>query len=203
MGNCDISNGRNLADCLNNRAGIKTVFFFKHSLVNVTKDAAGLITGFGSGVLYRFEQDGNNGLLFQEVQRGDDSQFVLINIDMSLYYDAPEFMSVINHLKSGLWAVFVLDYDDKIRMAGEWSPMQETQAAGQSGTGPSDLLYTNLTFVGQSGDFIPYLEDFTEYPFDNFPVAIIPPYVETPKEILINANDYLNIDNLGNRLSYG
>jgi hypothetical protein len=202
---CDITNGRDLQDCRVQMAGIKTVFFFRHSLVtNVTKNGAGEVTGFGNGTIYRFEQNVTEGTLTQEVVRGQDfSQYVRFTVEMTMFYDKREYMEVINYLKSGRWAIFCLDNQNEIRMLGETTGMQETQGIGQSGKTAGDLLYTNLTFEGLSNDLAPFLENFTDYPFDNFPVAVTPPYVPSDSFISINASDKLAIDNLGNRLLYG
>jgi hypothetical protein len=58
--------------------------------------------------------------------------------------------------------------------------------------------------VGESGEYAPYLEPFTEFPFDNFPVAVVPEYDETASLLVWkSATDFIDYDNLGNSIRYG
>lgn len=204
MANCDISNGRLFDDC-KERAGIKTVFFFRHSLLNVTKNLAGEITNFGSGTIFRFEQDNDHGVAIQEIQRNaEGAQFLRLQIDLTLFYSTPGYLATLNYLKNGRWAIFVLDYEDKIRLFGEWSAMERAEGLAESGKTAGDNLFTNLSFVGNAGEYAPYLEQFTDYPFDNFPVVVVPPYIPSQNQIIWDGiGDHITIDNLGNSLIYG
>jgi len=202
MGNCDITDGRLFADCFE-RAGVKTVFFFRHSLLKPTKNPNGEIDYFGNGTLFRFEQDNDHGLAIQEIVKGDGTTYVNFQIDMTLFYLTPGYWQTINYLKNGLWAIFFLDYEDKIRLMGEASPLQKIEGVDQSGTLPDETMYINLVFHGMGDNYAPYLEPFTDYPFDNFPVQVVPEYFAQPNDILANATDYILIDNLGNKLSHG
>jgi hypothetical protein len=204
MAGCDITNGRLANDC-KERAGVKTVFFFRHSLLNnITRNGAGEITNFGNGTVLRFEQDTDHGAAMQEIVKGGDnaSQFVRFQLEMTVFFVTPSFLQSLNALKNGLWAIFFMDYHDKIRLMGESTAMQETQATGQSGETAEGGKYLNMTFTGLGGEYAPYLEAFTDYPFDNFPVGVQPPYVPGEDRILINATDFLLIDNSGNKLKY-
>jgi len=206
MANCDIQSGRLFDDCQDNRAGVKTVFFFRHSLIqNVTRNGAGEITYFGNGTMFRFEQDGDHGLAIQEIVKSNDgSQFVRFQIDLTLFYQTPQYWTTINYLKMGRFAIFFMDYEDKIRLLGEWSAMERMEGVVESGKTAGDNLFVNLSFHGNGNEFAPYLEQFTNYPFDNFPVGMTPPYVPSENQIIWkNANDHITIDNIGNSLIYG
>lgn len=203
--NCDISNGRLYNDCLDDIAGVKTVFFMKHSLLTFTKNLAGEIVTLGPATVYRFEQDRSHGTAIQEIVRGtDESQYLRQQIDMTIFYMTPEFIYTINVLKRGLWAIFFLDYKDKIRLLGEFTPMAQMTGVDQSGTAPGDSLYTNLSFMGMTSFYAPFLEDFTTYPFDNFPdILVVPEYGRLPGLVLQNnAGEYILVDNFGNKLDH-
>lgn len=204
MANCDIQDGRLHDDCLESVAGIKTVFFFKHNALSITKNLAGEITSIGSGTMYRFEQDSTHGQVVQEINRGaDDTQYIHFQIDFTLFYITPEFIYTINHLKNGLWAIFFLDYEDKIRCLGEFTAMYQNGGIDQSGKSAGDTLWTNLAFSGMSNAYAPYLEDFTKVPFDNMPgVIVVPPYAEPGLLIYNNTGEKYDVDTFGNRLDY-
>ena len=102
-------------------------FFFRHSLLNVTKNSAGEVTGFGGGTVFRFEQDPDHGTFDQEIQtNGDGTQFLRLSVDLTLFYISKGFNITLEFLRQGRWAIFVLDYEDKIRLFGEWSPMERS-----------------------------------------------------------------------------
>lgn len=196
MGTCDIQDGRLLNDCNSERAGVKTVYFFKYSALDVVKNLAGEIIDFGTGLLFRYEQDGFHGLAVQEIIRGEGvTSYLQFQIDFTVQYVDPAFLETINFLKVGLWAIFFLDYDDKLRLMGEFAAMTNSAGIYPSGTGPGDTRWTNLTFVGLSSDYAPFLVQSPYYPFDNFPgVVIVPPYPEIPGEILANATDFVLVN---------
>ena len=190
--NCDISDGRLLDDCSQERAGVKTVFFYRHSELDLTYDSGGKITGIGSGTLYRFEQGDAHGMAFQTITRGDgDTTYMEYQIDMTTFHLLASFLEVINALKAGSWAIFWLDNADNIRLFGAQTPMYNQQGVTQSGQGPGDTTYTNLSFVGQGQDYAPFVEEFTEFPFDNFPNSVVPPYDTGDDYLLINDTDKL------------
>jgi hypothetical protein len=205
MANCDIQDGRLHDDCLDSVAGIKTVFFFKHNNLNVVKNMAGEITSIGTGLIYRFEQDQYHGLVVQEINRGQDlTQYVRFQIDFTMFYITPEFLYTINHIKNGLWAIFYLDYENKIRLLGEWTPMQQNGGVDDSGQAAGDTFWANLSFSGESSAYAPYLEDFTTYPFDNMTgILVSPPYGALPGLLIYNdAGEHYETDVFGNRLDY-
>lgn len=185
--NCDITDGRTLDDCSQERAGVKTVFFFRHSQLDLTYNGAGEITGIGSGTLYRFEQGDVHGLAIQTITRGSgDTSYMEYQIDMTTFHLLPEFIKVIQSLKAGSWAIFWLDNADNIRLFGAQTPMYNQQGVTQSGQGPGDTTYTNLSFIGQGQDYAPFLESFDVCPFDTFSNSVVPPYEACAHELLWN-----------------
>jgi hypothetical protein len=203
---CDIQSGKLFDDCRDTMSGVKTAFFFRHSLIhNITKNASGEITYFGNGTLFRFEQDHDHGMAVQEIQKPDDgSQFLLFKISLNLIYLTPEYYTTINYLKKGRWAIFYLDYEDKIRLMGEVTAMEPMEGVSESGKTAGEKFYTTLSFHGIGDNYAPYLEQFTDYPFDNFPVNMVPPYVPSLNKILWGSpGDHIAIDNFGNDLIHG
>lgn len=179
MAGCDLQNGRLFDDCSKDqRAGVKTVYFFPWNKLKVEKNPAGEISYIGSGTLYRFEQDSHHGMAFQEVIRGnEDSLYLRLQIDLTVFYIDPDFYTTIQALKNGMWGIFFLDYDNKIRLLGEQSMMSQIQMIDQSGKAAGDKLFTNLAFQGAASQWAPFLEDFDQYPFDNFPeITVVPEY---------------------------
>lgn len=205
---CELQNGRgSVDDCTDQIAGVKTVYFFRHSLLDIQKNLAGEITYIGAGDMYRFEQDQYHGLALQEIIRGqNDTQYVRQQTDMTLFYITPEFIQTIQYLKRGLWAIFFLDYEDKIRLLGEFTPMYQLDGVDQSGKKAGESFWSNLSFEGISNSFAPFLEDFTDYPFDNFePDIIMHPRYDTAPGLLTynNAGEYYKWINFpNNRLDY-
>ncbi len=204
MANCDITAGRLNEECQEARAGVKTVFFFKHSQLQVTKNLGGEIIGIGAGTIFRFEQDQHHGLAVQEINRNGETQYLKQQIDFTLFFVSSQFIQTINYLKAGNWAIFFLDYRDKIRLMGEFTPMYQNGFQEQQGTGADGSQYSNLSFAGMSDRYAPFLEDYTDDPFDNFPlVDVIPRYDNLPGLILQNnTGDYIKADNYGNRLDW-
>lgn len=175
---CDIQNGRLLDDCLESQAGIQTIFFFKHNQLKVEKNLAGEIISIGVGTVYRFEQDDSHGVALQEIIRGDaDTQYLRQQVDLTLFYITPEYLQTVNYLKRGHWAILFLDYDNRLRLLGEYTPMTQVKMLNQSGTAAGDKKWSNLSFMGITSDFAPFLEDYANFPFDNLPgIDVIPPY---------------------------
>ena len=206
MANCDIQAGRLYDDCLDDIAGVKTVYFMNHKLLEFTKNLAGEIDTLGPADVYRFEQDEWHGTAIQEIVRGsDETQYLRQQIDMTVFYINPEFYTSINYLKNGLWAIFFLDMKDKIRLMGEFTPMSQTTGIDQSGQGPGDSRYTNLSFQGITGAYAPFLEQWTNFPFDNFPDIIMHPrYDQAPGLLTYNdAGEYYKANPFpNNRLDY-
>lgn len=205
MAGCDIQSGRLHDDCIEGIAGVKTVYFMKHSELSFTKNIAGEIITLGPATVFRFEQDEYHGTAIQEIVRGtDDTHYLRFQIDLTLFYMNPEFIYTINRLKAGKWAIFFLDYQDKIRLLGEVTPMYQINGIDQSGKAAGDNLYTNLAFQGDGSAYAPYLEDFTTFPFDNFPNIIVTPKYGALPGLLIynNSSEHYKTDIFGNRLDY-
>jgi hypothetical protein len=61
-----------------------------------------------------------------------------------------------------------------------------------------------LTFEGEENEYARFLEDYTTYPFDNFPgIVVTPRYGNEPGLVLQNtAGDFIEVDNSGNRLDH-
>jgi len=203
---CEINDGLLQPECLQGQAGIKTVFFFRHTNLDVVYNVDGEITSIGSGYLYRFDQDNNHGSALEELQQGqgEESSFIKQQIDMTMFYIDPEFRKVIDLIRKGRWAVFCLDYHDKIKLYGEMNAMKQVGGAIPSGTKSGDNLYSNLVFEGIQDEYAHFLEDFTTYPFDNMAgVEVMPRYDNAPGLILQNVGlDNILIDNFGNKLDY-
>lgn len=203
---CDLQNGRATAqDCKSESAGVRTVFFMRHSQLTYTKNLAGEIDTLGPATVFRFEQDHFHGLALQEVIRGEDmSQFVRQQIDLTIFYLDPAFLQTVQHLKLGNWAVFFMDYDNKIRLLGDATPMQQIAMVDQSGTTADGNLWSNLSHQGIASNFAPFLEDFTKYPFDNFPgIVVVPKYTAVPGLLTYNnVGEYYKINTAGNRLDH-
>lgn len=188
MADCNINNGRLLGECLDEIAGVKTVFFMKHSFLEFTKNLAGEIATLGEASIFRFEQDEYHGQAMQEIVRGHDSLYLRQQIDLTVFYIDPDFLYTVNVLKLGQWAIFFMDYDNKIRLLGEETSLTQTTGVDQSGRGPGDSRWSNLSFMGSASNYAPFLEDFAQYPFDNFPlINVIPEYFATDDDLLINA----------------
>jgi hypothetical protein len=206
MINCDLQTGRLHDDCLEDIAGAKTFYFMKHNVLSYTKNLAGEIDTLGPATVYRFEQDEVHGLVIQEIVRGsDETQYLRQQADMTMFYISQEFITTINIIKMGLWAIFFLDYKNKIRLLGEFTPMTQQGGIDQSGKAAGDRLYSNLSFMGVTGAYAPFLEDYTDFPFDNFPGIIMVPRYDTAPGLLIY-NDpgehYKHRNFPNNRLDY-
>lgn len=100
--------------------------------------------------------------------------------------------------------MFFMDYDNKIRLVGETTPMWQIAMVDQSGTTANGNLWSNLSFQGIEGNFAPFLEDFTTYPFDNFPdIVVVPKYLAVPGLLTYdNAGEYYKINTSGDRLDH-
>lgn len=188
MAGCDIQNGRLHDDCLDQIAGVKTVYFYNWNKLSVQRNPAGEIIYFGMGTVFRFEQPVTHGLALQEIRRGEgDTQYMYYQIDMTVQYVTPEFLQTLQYLRAGMWGIFFLDMEDNIRLMGADSPMVQIELIDQSGTGPGDLRWTNLSFKGMGSDYASFLEPFTTFPFDNFPdIVVIPQYEHEEGDLIYN-----------------
>jgi len=79
-------------------------------------------------------------------------------------------------------AVFVRLYDDQIMMVGKTDGAFLTAGTYQSGKAKGDLNGYTLTLTAEEPNQPDFLEDYTNYPFDNFTpeITVNPPYVTGP-----------------------
>lgn len=188
MDGCDLTGGRLYSDC-DDIAGVKTVYFFKHDLLDIKKNAFGEVAEIGCGYVYRFEQDDLHGTAVQEIVRGQgETQYLRQQIDLTLFYIDKQVLPIINVLKQGSWAIMWMDYNGKIRLFGELSAMTQGEGVSQSGRSAGDRKWSNLSFVGIANNYAPFLIDFNKLPFDNIPcIEVVPEY--TGKEDLLKYSD--------------
>ncbi len=203
MSICDIDDGLLTPECLVGKAGIKTVFFFRHALLDVTINAGGEITGIGTGFVYRFDQDNYHGQAVEDVVQGEESSYINQTVDMTMFYVNPEFRGTVDRIRLGRWAIFCEDYTGKIKLYGQKNAMRQSGGSLESGTSADDNLYSHLVFFGVEDHYARFLADYTTHPFDNMAgVVVTPRYDNLPGLILQNAADNILIDNSGNKLDY-
>ena len=172
---CDLTSGRLRQECFVGRAGIKKLFIVKYNdyaaLTGVT-ESGGEITSLGADpiTLYQFEMGTSVGN-FEEVatvDRASGTAFITQTITLSLYYIKPADLGNLNALKKGRWAIWAMDYEDKIRFFGQTRGMVATSGSDVSGAGPSDRKGLDLVLTGISDAYAPFMQDFTTEPFDNY-----------------------------------
>lgn len=204
--NCDITEGLLQPECLKGQAGIKTVFFFRHTSLQVTYNIDGEIDSIGTGTVFRFDQDSYHGTSTEEPQTGEagESSFVQQQVDMTMFFIDPAFRETIDFIRRGRWAIFCLDYHGNIKLYGEQNAMKQIGGAVESGTAPGDNLYSSLVFEGVQNDYARFLAPFTTFPFDNMTgILVTPRYDNDPGLVLQNiAGDHILIDTSGNKLDH-
>lgn len=172
---CDLTSGRLRSECLVGRAGIKKLYFTKFNdyaaLTGVT-ESGGEVTSLGSDpiTIYQFDMESNVGN-FEEVptaSRENGTAFMTQTVTLTLFYIKPADLATLNNLKRGRWAVWALDFQDKIRFFGQTRGMIATGGSDVSGAAPGDKKGFDLILQAASNNFAPFMADFTNEPFDNF-----------------------------------
>lgn len=172
---CDLTSGRLRQECSTGRAGIKTLYFTKYNdfaaLTGIT-ESGGEITSLGAVAinLFQFEMESNVGN-FEEVTTGsreNGTAYMTQTVTMTLFYVKPADLATLNNLKKGRWAVWSLDFQDKIRLLGRTRGMVATGGSDVSGAAHGDKKGLDLTLEAVSNDFAPFMADYTTTPFDNF-----------------------------------
>lgn len=203
---CDIDDGLLQPECLTGQAGVKTVFFFRHSSLNLTYNAKGEITGIGTGIVLRFDQDNYHGMASEEVMQGREGEnsYIQQTVEMTMYYISPEFRETIDLIRLGRWAIFCEDYQGKIKLYGEINAMKQNGGQIETGKAPDDNLYSSLVFQGVQDHYARFLEDYTTYPFDNMAGVIVSPrYDNRPGLLVLNGSgDNILIDVNDNKLDH-
>jgi hypothetical protein len=172
---CDLTSGRLLNECSVGRAGIKTLYFTKFNdfaaLTGIT-ESGGEITDLGSPaiILYKFEMANNVGVSNETLNRSDENGSVYIqqDITLTLFNILPSDLAALNALKKGRWAIWALDYQDKIRQFGETRGCIASGGSDVSGQAPGDKRGLDLTLTAITDRYAPFMADFTTEPFDNF-----------------------------------
>lgn len=191
---CSINSGRLLEPCLDVIAGVRTFFFMQHDDLQYTTDADGVIIDLAPAYVFRFEQAQSQGEARQTLIRGtEESRFLYDECEAFWFRTRPDDLVLMNALRAGRWAIFYLDYERNIRLLGAETAMVAKDQRSISGQAAEDSKWFMHSYHGNSSDYAPFLAPFTEYPFDNFPVVVVPPYVES--ELIINlAGDNLLIN---------
>jgi len=181
---CDLTNGRLLDECLVGRAGIKTLFFAKlndfRALTGVV-ESGGEITDLGADPIdvFRFEMADNVGMFEQAVNASQENGTVFVQqtLTLTLFAIKPADLADLNNLKLGRWAIFSLDFQNKIRLFGRYNGCTVNGGSETSGTAAGDKKGLDLSFIAEENDYAIFLQDYTTDPFDNFAnVTVAPAY---------------------------
>jgi hypothetical protein len=172
---CDLTNGRLLGECLVGRAGIKSIYFAKYNdfaaLTGIV-ESGGEITDLGTDSIsaYFFDMEKNVGNFEQgtTVESANGTSFITQTVTMTLFNIKPADLVNLNALKKGRWVIWVLDFQDKIRLFGTTRGLVASGGSDVSGVGPGDKKGLDLTFSGTNNDFAVFMADYTSEPFDNF-----------------------------------
>jgi hypothetical protein len=172
---CDLTSGRLRGECVTGRAGVKSLYFTKYNdyaaLTGVT-ESGGEITSLGTDpiTIYQFDMESNVGNFDETptVSRDNGTAFLSQSITLTLFYIKPIDLAMLNNLKKGRWAVWALDFEDKIRFFGQTRGMVATSGSDVSGVAPGDKKGLDLVLQSVSDNFAPFMADYTTVPFDNY-----------------------------------
>jgi hypothetical protein len=172
---CDLTNGRLLNECSLGRAGIKTIYFTKFNdfaaLSGIT-ESGGEITSLGLSALtvYQFDVANNVGSFEEVTNTAKDNgvSFITQTVTLTLFNILPADLAGLNALKKGRWAVWALDFENKMRLFGRETGMTATGGSDVSGAAPGDKKGLDLILTATADNFAPFMADYTTTPFDNF-----------------------------------
>ena len=172
---CDLTNGRLLEACSLGRSGIKTLYFTKFNdfdaLTGVI-ELDGEITDLGADpiTIYQFNMSDNVGNFDEALTTAKDNgtSFVTQVVTITLLNIKPADLANLNNLKRGRWAIWALDFQNKIRLFGRLRGCIASGGSDVSGVAPGDKKGLDLILTAVENSYAIFMEDYSVVPFDNF-----------------------------------
>lgn len=180
MAECLLTQGF-LLECNEGVGGVKEIFIgnweqFQSGIVFTT----GIISTLPTADLFRYQPNRNTGAVTvtptPNLENG--TLYYVQAVELTLGKLAPDKKAELELLSKAKVAVFVRLYDDQIMMIGRTDGAFLTAGTYQSGKAKGDLNGYTLTLTAEEPNQPDFLDEYTTYPFNNFPtITVEPSYV--------------------------
>lgn len=187
MADCLLTQGF-LLECNEGVGGVKEIFLCNWEKmatgITYTTTVGGLtfISGLPEATLFRYQPNRNTGAVTitptPNLENG--TLYYVQTVELTLGKLAVDKKQELELLSKAKVAVFVRLYDDQIMMIGKTDGAFLTAGTYQSGKAKGDLNGYQITLTAEEPNQPDFLQDYTNYPFDNFSPEIVVDPTYTP-----------------------
>lgn len=179
---CTLTKGFTL-DCLEGIGGVKEVFIANWDAFNTTIGydlVTGEIDALPAGTIFRYVPFRASASYTETPQKNLENGTLYFEQKVGWTFGklSQEKRNEFLNLAKAKCIIFVRTFDNQLLCIGAGAGAEMTEGAVQSGQAKADLMGYQITFTAEELEPASHVEQYTEYPFDQFTgVLISPPYV--------------------------